>query len=402
MVLITILSAVALSHTVSAIGVSPGRTTIDFEPGLEREITFTILNNEHKDMDVVLYVNQGEQSDWLTLYDGIVSFRSDEESRDFTYLVRLPDSVDDPGNHKIEIVAREIPKSSEGSGTSVGATTAVVTQCIVRVPYPGKYVQLGLEVPQTDDSEDVRLFVKAQNLGAEDIEEAYAVVEIYGPTNELIDVLETENVGIAARRWHEFKVVWDADINPGIYNAVVMLRYDEGSGGGVARVEKNFAVSNLFIDVREITVRNFRLGGVAKFNIMIESKWNQKVENVYGDLVITDESDNKIADVRTASVDMEPLSMEELNAYWETDDVKVGDYTGNFVLHYAGKETFREIETHIGVDDIRVDILDLGIGAVISEPSGSEAISMDTIIMAMFLILMVINIGWFAYFRKRR
>ena len=46
-------------NLVNAIGVSPGRTTINFESGLQKDVEFTVFNNEKKDMNVVFYV-EGE------------------------------------------------------------------------------------------------------------------------------------------------------------------------------------------------------------------------------------------------------------------------------------------------------------------------------------------------------
>jgi len=273
---------------------------------------------------------------------------------------------------------------------------------VIRVPYPGKHATVDVTVSATNGREPVNFFVKTRNLGTEDIESAWATIDILGPTNEVIETLETEEAGIGAKSWKEFKAVWDSPVNPGMYYASVTLRYDEDSGGGVAKVRKEFAVGDLFIDVTGITVRNFRLGGVAKFNIEAESKWNQRIENIYGNVKIRDSAGEPVADVKTAPIDMEPFAKEELAAYWETEGVKAGDYSGMFVLHYSGRRTEKEIITHITPDDMRIDILGLGIGAVTAEAAGSELFTTDTLIILLLVVLVAINAGWFTFFRKRR
>src|SRR3989338_9326190 len=114
-------------YIVSAIGVSPGRTTINFKPNLEQDVEFTIFNNENKDMNVVFYV-EGELNSSVVLYESIAEFSSRDASKKFKYKVKLPNEIKKPGAHDINIVAREVPISKAGGATSVGATAAVVTQ----------------------------------------------------------------------------------------------------------------------------------------------------------------------------------------------------------------------------------------------------------------------------------
>jgi len=387
---------------VIAIGITPGRTTIDFEPGYEGDIEFTILNNEHKDMNVMLYVKEGPYSDLVALYDNIIVFRSDEDFKTFRYSVKMPDEMSEPGTHEIDIVAMDMPNTKEKGGAFVGATTAVITQLLIRVPYPGKYATVDVDVPATKTGENVNFFVKVRNLGTEDIGKAFATIDILGPTNEKIAVLETEESGIKSKSWKEFKVIWKNPENPGIYFASVTLRYDEDNEGGIAKKKKEFSVGEMYIDVTDITVKNFRLGGVAKFNVQTESKWNQKIDNVYGNVLIDDNDGKSIADVKTASIEVDPFAREEIDAYWETEGVKADDYDGRFVLHYAGRRTEKELIAHISPNDMSIDILGLGIGAVTVESTQTGIFTTDTIILLMLGILVIINMGWFMYFRKRK
>ena len=51
---------------VSSLGVTPARTTIDFEPGLQREITFEVINSEGKEMNIVL-AGDGELAEYISV-----------------------------------------------------------------------------------------------------------------------------------------------------------------------------------------------------------------------------------------------------------------------------------------------------------------------------------------------
>jgi hypothetical protein len=390
---LTILLALSMcSQGAQGIGVTPGRKTIDFEPNFEGEFSFAVLNSDHKDMKALLYVEEGEFSDIVTLYNALVDFSAGEDSKTFRYRVTLPEQMEKPGNHDVKIVIRELPKDVENPGTFVGATTAVIHQVRIKVPYTGKYAEIGLEIADAQPGETVNFFVKTYNIGTQEIARAKATIEIRGPTNEVIDTVETEEKAIASNGRSDLTAHWQADVNPGIYHAVAVLDYD----GKVARDEKNFYVGNLFIDVKDITVKGFRLGGVAKFNIMVESKWNERIEGVYGEMIITDLEGDVIANVKSASVDVEAFQEQVLLAYWDTEGVEKGVYDASLVLHYAGKTTERKLKTYIELESLTTEIIGVTARAVRREEGGPD------ILTPLVIVLIMVNVGWFFYFRKRK
>ena len=91
-----LIASMAISGSVFAIGITPGRTTLDFEPGLEKDIEFTIINNDHKDMNVMLYVKTSDDSDMVTLYDNIISMRSYEDFKTLKYTISMPQEISEP------------------------------------------------------------------------------------------------------------------------------------------------------------------------------------------------------------------------------------------------------------------------------------------------------------------
>ena len=386
------------SHAVLAIAITPGRTIIDFSPGLEKDVHFTVINNEHKDMNVVLYVMEGPMSQYVQLYESIVEFSKTDQSKSFMYSVRLPESIDTPGDHIINIVAMDVPGGESGQ-TRVGATTSVVSQALIRVPYPGKYAEAELIIGDAVPGEFVEFFVQVKNLGKEDILRAKATIDILGPTNEKIATLESAEASMGPNKRKEFMIIWDEDPNPGIYHAVVSLSYDTDIGGRTVTISQNFAVGEKYIEILEILVDNFRLGQVAKFDISIKSKWNKEIKDVFGNMLIEDDDGGLAADIKTASLDMAPFEKAELNAYWDTNGITVGNYNASFTLSYEGATTVKDLLTHVSVNDISVDILDLGAGAVTADAGGDTT---ENILIFMVVVLIAINAAWFLYFRKRR
>ena len=67
---------ISLSSLVSALGVAPTRSMVDFEPNLEKEINLKILNNENKDFKVVVYA-RGELAEYLNVKNTLVNINSE-------------------------------------------------------------------------------------------------------------------------------------------------------------------------------------------------------------------------------------------------------------------------------------------------------------------------------------
>jgi len=309
--------------------------------------------------------------------------------------MKLPERLEPPGDHWGKIVVMELPagwEAPEGE-TRIIATVAVMHQVRVKVPYPGKFLQLDMSVQEATPKEPVKFFVKLYNLGKEDIAKATASIDILGPTNDVIATIETEPASIKSMQKGELMAVWNAEVNPGMYHASATVRYD----GEVGKTEKTFYVGNMLVDVLDIKVKDFSLGSVAKFDMLVENKWNQPIKNVYAHMRIYDKDDNKVADFKSASLDMEAYEKAHLYAYWDTEGIQEGDYKAKLELHYGDRVTEREIPTKIGLESIRMDFMGGGSGAVTGE---GDLLSQYPIIL-LVAVLIAINLAWFMYFRKR-
>ncbi|MCD4666749.1 hypothetical protein K8R47_02990 [archaeon] len=384
--------AILIIHKVDAIGVTPGRTTIDFEPDLSQDIKFTVINNEQKDMKAVLRI-EGDLAQYIKVSQALINFKAEEDSKELTYRVNLPKDISKKGINKGSIIIMELPEEVDQPGAFVGATAAVATELIVRVPYPGKYAEIDLAV---SGEGPVYFHIPISNFGEQDIIRAGATIDILGSNNEKIVTIETEEKSIKSKERDEIVAEWKAEnINPGTYHAIVTLTYD----GKIAVIEKNFNVGQLRIDVESITVNNYQLGGIAKFLILVNSKWNEVINDVYVQMIINDDQGKEIANFKTASDNVDPLSKKELIAYWDTEGIKEGKYNGKIFLHYEGITTEKEIETDIRLDSLTTNILGTT-GRVIS--SGVGTTNTNTLLIILVVVLVVINAGWFLYFRKKK
>ncbi len=388
----SMLFLVVLMQNVSAIGISPGRTTVDFTPNLHKEVQFKIINNEHKDMKVLLYV-EGELNNSITLYNKVIDFAASEESKTFKYDADLPASIDKPGEHEVKIIAMELPKEA-GEGKFVGATAAVATQLLVRVPYPYKYAEIELSVVESEVNGTTSFYVGVSNLGQHDLVDVSANIEIFNAANERIAIVKTNKKTINAMTRAELVASWNANVNAGKYRAVASLVYDDNK---LATAEKVFSIGTLNLDIVDIAVRNFRLGDIAKFDITVENKWSDVIKDVFAQLQILDEKGSTIANTKSATADVPALGRQVLVAYWDTAGIKEGTYSGKLILIFADKTLEKMLKTDIRLNSIKVEIVGASITARATAAEGGR----QNLMFILIVLLIAVNIGWFAYFKRR-
>jgi len=385
--------AIAMISNALAIGITPGRVTVDFQPSMQKTVEFTVLNNEHKDMKVMFGL-MGELADYITLNTKSVDFMAAEESKTFSYTVNLPVALT-PGNHEAKIAAAELPPEGTGEGVYIGSTVVVTSQFLVKSPYPYKYAEIRLDAKEASVNGTTNFYVEVENLGQHDLVDMQAIIEILGPTNNKIAILKTDTKTIPAGQKAELVASWKADVNAGQYRAVASLAYDEGK---IANAERVFNIGALEVNVIDINVRNFRLGDIAKFDVTVENQWSTTVKDVYAQLQIFDAQKQQIANVKTASLDIPALSRQVLTAYWDTAGIKEGDYSGKLLLNYANRVVERELKTSISLNSIKVEIIGASITARATAAEGGK----QNLIFILIAVLIIINIAWFVYFKRKQ
>ncbi len=394
LVLASMLLIILTSSAVNAIGIAPGRTTINFEPGLKQEITFRVENNEHKDMKVLFRV-EGELAQYIKLKELLVDFNAEDESKTFTYIVELPGSIETPGDHEANIIAQELPKDLQAQGAYVGATAAVATNMLVKVPYPGKYAEIRLDISEAQVNETTVFIIPVLNFGTETINKAKGTVEIRGPTNEVLATLETNELSIPAKSTGELTAGWKADVNAGKYYAVAIVNYD----GKLAKAEKIFGVGSLLVEVKDIVVKEFSLGEVAKFNILVENKWNEQINDLVAELIVENDKGDELVRTKSATGSVAALGQTTLDVFWDTEGVQSGIYNTKVILHYAGKSSEKQLKIEVTLDKIKTSFVGATAQVIGVEQKG---ILQNSVLMIAVVALVIINVGWFVYMRKRK
>jgi hypothetical protein len=375
---------------VSAIGITPGRTTLNFEARLHQDIPFSVVNTEHKNMSVVFFIS-GNLNRSITLKQTYAQFSSKDDAKSFTYSVDLPDKFDKPGMYEAEVVAMEMPENLGDQGAFIGSSVAVATQLDVYVPYPNKYLEGELNVVDSGDGK-ITFLAPIINRGQLDIGNVKAQIDIYTALNEKVGTIETNEDSLTSLKRTELVSEWQPSVNPGRYLAVATIIYDNE----VLKIEKEFNVGEMVLQINDIYVNNFQLGEIAKFNALVENKWSSDLKDVYLNILVYNNAGEIMADFKSPTYDINSLSKSEMVAYWDTVGVHEGTYNGKVILNYGeNKSSERNLQLKISQNDIAITGFT---GHVLVQ--GKGGVDTNTILIILVIVLVVANIIWFVVVKR--
>lgn len=341
-------------------------------------------------MDVIV-MSRGELDQYIAFNKTILSFAPADNEKSITYVLRAPPSLERPGEHTAEIVAIELPRGSleNTQDTVVAASAGVISQLVVNVPYPGKYLKGDFFAPGGNVDEPVEFTVSLYNLGAEDLKTISGSLEILGPTNERIAKMDFNTISLASKQAGKIAARYAEHLNPGIYHAVARVDYD----GKKLRFDQDFGIGNQYIDILRIGVDSFRLGEIVKFNIDLENEWNNDLQGVYGELSLLDQAGATLTSTKTASVDMPANERATIYAYLNTVGINPGRYILDLIVHYANHETRRRSEIDVSFDSV---LFSSPTGKVVSSTFSGK----NLIFMVLIGVLVAINLVWLIYFKR--
>ena len=384
---------ILLSFNVAALGITPGRSTFNYESGVDKKVELSVINNGGKDVNLVVLVS-GEFNQSISLSE--VSFRmaADEKSKSLSYTLNMPPNLT-PGLHTSDIQVIQLPEKSSSGGAFVGGVVGVATQIYVNVPYPGKYAEAELNIVQ-DDKGKATFAISIINRGELDLSRVKGVVDIYSSLNEKIASVNTNEISLLSKERKEIIAEWDSSVaKPGPYRAVASVLYDEKA----LSLEKEFNVGIKKLNVEDIAVNDFSLGQIAKFEILVNNQWSEKIKDAYANIVIYNKDNEKMAEFKSANYDIEPLSKSLMVAFWDTKGVKAGTYDSSLFLKYGDSSEQRDLK--LDVSDKSINIIGFGYTLRASAQGANGLFSMTNILIGVVVLLVIINLSWFMFLRKK-
>ena len=379
-----------LIQIVSAVGISPAKKYINYVPGESETNTIRVFSDSVSDMDIIVHV-QGDIAKYIELEKEFIEIKEGQKQAEIKYTINMPDELLKPGIHEGDIIAFEVPKGKDINEFGVGAVIAVSSAVKLRVPYPKKYAEANLYIENAEQGEGVGFLIPVFNYGLESFE-TYAKIEIYGATYEKIDEFYTNTLTLQPKEDGQLGGGWIADVNQGIYKAVVTIYYGEE----IIRLEENFDVGSIYVKILGISIEDFVLGGIAQFDILIENIWGENIGDVYADIIFKDTIGNEYGRFKTAEEDLSKYGDGILNAYWDTKGLSTGEYYMDITLYYADKTTKELIKTFVNLDSITTNRL---MGNVVK---GKGESNVNLILITGIVIMVILNLVFMWYFKKRK
>jgi hypothetical protein len=377
---------------VFALGITPGRTTVDFVPGGIKTVDFQVLNTEAEEMDIVVLIN-GELNNSISVSEVSFHMGATENGKALSYTFTAPQSLS-PGLHKAEIVALRLPGKSSTSEAFVGAAVGVATQLHVNVPYPGKFADASLNVIGPNAGGEVTFVIPVVSRGDLDLTRVRATMDILGTFNEKIETISTNEIEVKSGERGEVVATWDSkEANSGEYKVVATLIYDEDT----LTLEREFSIGSRLLNLLQVEVNNFALGEIAKFELLVENKWSEMISNAYAQMQVFNDDKEVMADFKSATYDIPSLEKKLLVAFWDTAGVSQGTYDSSVFLNYGDQSARQELQLEVKSNEINV----IGIGYVISSKSGGGTNNVTIILITAIVVLVVINALWFLVLRKK-
>jgi len=304
----------------AGLGITPAIVEYNFEPGLEKTISIRVMESD-PNMELKLYV-EGDLSEYFELdRETLVG------SGYYNVKMKLPEHINQPGLHIIYLGSKEMGVAGGGITSAIDARVVVK----IHVPYPGKYAEITeFSVGNVNRGDNAKFQIKVASRGGEDIDANTHIALI--SDEEIIDTLSFEPITILSGQMAVLdKVVNTSVYGQGDYIARAIVEYV----GGKAEAETKFRVGSLLVNIIDFT-RTFKLDTINRFDIDINSLWNNKLDNVFATVEILKNNQVK-ANFKTPSVELAAWKNETLRGYFETDGFAAGKYKAKVYLDYGGQ-----------------------------------------------------------------
>ncbi len=320
---ISLVCLFALPLGSAALGISPAIRSYDYVPGSQVEITYTIQEDDPA-RKVLIHVDGGPFADSIE-----ISKTEVVGTGTFVLTLTFPEEAP-PGPHRIGVVVTEAPPENAFIGTAISINARID----VFVPYPGRYIEPRLIIPNKNAGEDVPVELQVINRGLETLTVAPTITVTSLSNAQNNAVLDFTPVTLVSNQEQYFrKYLETATLPAGDYFAEAVIAY----AGEERRVNDTFSLGELSIAVVNTTSVLYQ-DGLQRYHVYVESGWNDPIDDVYADLALLRDGVS-LETMRTPPVDIGPWKTEQLEAFVDTGLYEPGEYEMVITVQYAGQQT---------------------------------------------------------------
>ena len=303
----------------ASLGISPAIVKMDFAPSEMREIDYIVFS-DHPDKKISIFAS-GDLAPYVTFDKVEVTGQNS-----FKAIINFPKDIEIPGEHRIDIVVKEKPDEDQFIGTAIEIHAALK----IFVPYPGRYVEATLSVPDGNIDEAIPIEAHVFNRGQDSLNLNFNM-NFYTDGGKLVSNIPFTPVTLEPLQDKYFRNYLNtSDFKPGNYFAEGIADYGE-----IVKVNKTFRIGSLFVNITNFT-NVVAKGKIQKFYVNVESLWNGDLNEVYADVNISNSSYSY--DFRTPSITLKAWTSDILTGFLDTESLN-GKYDSKITLSYAGQKT---------------------------------------------------------------
>jgi len=318
-----VLFLVFSAFSVSALGISPAIKNIDFVSNQEVEINFYVLDSV-ADQTYDISLSAGDFVNYSTL-----SSTSVKGNGNVILKIKFPEKIEKPGEHVLIVSVKE--RVSEES--FIRTVVEVGSTIKIFVPYPGIYGDLVLNIPDGNVNENIPVELHVNNRGDNILDITKVYVDFMSNDGNNIKRIDFTPVTIPVLGERYFRKYLDTTgMEPGNYIGSAKVFYSGVSN----EVNKSFKIGSLYVRINNFT-DYLVSGGIRKFYVTLENRWNSPISSVYVDVNLTNELNGIV--FRTPFIDLEPWEEKTIESFFDTDDLELGSYDMALNASYNGKNT---------------------------------------------------------------
>ena len=360
---------------IEAYNLTPGKTTIDFESGVERTVTLKVLNDGGKELNLDVYA-EGELKEAIVLSEQSLHFLNGELEKEFSYVVKMPEELSE-GKHQAIIVFED-------------EFVGVESELTIDVPYLENLLEINIAAYDLEENSLASFYVSLINRGKDILEEGRANIEIYDFENKKVAGFDLGPINLYPDKKAQLKSEWMVAVQKGEYTA--KLKFKAGDYEKV--VEQKFEIITPPLSIESVSV-DYVNENLVKLTFSVLNKLEEDLPSVSMGIELLDSFGKVITQSKSLSGEINQLSTNKLIVYFNTEDLKDGTYDAN-VLIIRGENTKREA-VRLEVKSGKVEIVRGEIGF-----SPMSLLKPRNVLIALIVALVIINVVWLLIRIRRR
>ena len=320
--------------TAGSVGISPAYYVEHFEPNLQKNFSFRAFNSDLENGVSINLIGS------LSQYANVNNNFSDGSNL-FIVGLNLPEKLDKPGTHILYVEIVE--DSNDSVSSAIGGVASIRAPIKILVPYPGQYIESEFRVSNINEGENADYELEIRNLGTDDVDMDISL-EVFKVDEDGDRVLKAEVKDLFLETKGSIMVTDELetkDFVAGDYYVLSTINY----GNKTEVVDDDFRIGEFMVDIVDYDYM-FDKGRINKFNVLVENKWNTKIDSIYADVSITDEG-KVVSTFRTVSVDTRPWEVKNLTGFFDASEMDVGRYLANINVVYGDSSTHKLVAIYV-------------------------------------------------------